>query len=148
MAKDSVKAYGEMTDSIKTYGTNKVNEFVMRNDSIETMFHRLIIEEMIDVKNKIVVYNLDNENRVLRFYYIDNSILTKVVLKKEDGTFNCLNIQTKPYLISVDGDNSDISELISSADIYYSQDFTQKVTIKNPKQSNIDFPNFISQLKL
>ena len=90
-----------MQDSINVYGTKKVNEFIMRNNSIENMFHRLIIEQMIEVNNRIVVYNLDEKNGVLRFYYIDNNTLTKVVLKKEDGTFNCLNIQTKPYLIIV-----------------------------------------------
>ena len=68
MRKDSVKAYGEMQDSINVYGTQKVNEFITRNNSIKNMFHRLIIEQMIEVKNRIVVYNLDEKNGVLRFY--------------------------------------------------------------------------------
>ncbi|MCD8832742.1 hypothetical protein K2V58_00275 [Staphylococcus arlettae] len=148
MAKDSVIAYGEMTTSIDTYGSKEVVRFIKENDNIDSMFHRLIIEEMIDVTNKIVVYNLDEKDSVLRFYYIDNNVLTKVVLNKNEETFNYLNVQTNPYLISADGDNEDINQLISSADIYYSQDLTHKITIKNPKQSNIDFPNFISQLKL
>ena len=148
MRKDSVKAYGEMQDSINVYGTQKVNEFIMRNNSIENMFHRLIIEQMIEVKNRIVVYNLDEKNGVLRFYYIDNNTLTKVVLKKEDGTFNCLNIQTKPYLISVNCKDGNINQLIESADIFYSKNLEHKITIENPNKSNIDFPGFISQLKI
>ena len=148
MAKDSVKAYGEMTSSVNTYASNGVNEFIMRNTSVENMFHRLIIEEIVDITNKIVVYNLDKENCLLRFFYIDSNVLTEVVLNKESGTFNCLNIQSKPYLISIHGKDGDINQLTENADIFYSKDLVHKITIENPNKANIDFPNFISQLKL
>lgn len=148
MSKNSIQAYDELKKSINTYGSKEIIEFIMLNNRIENMFHRLISDQMVDVEDKVVVYNLDKENGVLRFYYVDNNILTKVVLNKKDGTFNCLNVQTKPYLISVNGKGGDLEQTVETADLYYSRDLEHKITIENPNKSNIDFPSFISQLKI
>ena len=146
MAKPQQQAYQEMTKSLGNYANNKVTTFIYDTPLLEDTFVGMISVGIIDVVGKEVIYNLDAQNEVLRFYYVDNGTLVKVVLDKKGGNTNYTNVKAKPYLISANGKMDNGKQVINSVDIYYSSDLSQSINIQNPVHNKIDFAKFINKL--
>lgn len=146
MAKSAQQAYQEMTNSINTYASNKVSYFIKDNDLVNDTFQKMIEVGIVDVNQKEVIYNLDSDNAVLRFYYIDNGNVVKVVLDNGNGNLDYKNIKVKPYLISANGKMKNGNNVIDSVDIFYSNDLKHSINIENPNVNNVNFALFISKL--